>query len=93
MAVAPVTLSDFDANLCTCSTVRLGGKDRHVPNKACPIHGTLEGRAETDEDARTLLYRAWAAGREAGWNDRNRIALGIHNQPPTPNPYARKTPQ
>lgn len=76
---------------CTCQTRILGGQDRLITAPSCPIHGTLEGRAATDEAARTQLHDAWAAGRAAGWNDRARIALGIHNQPPTPNPYARKT--
>ena len=76
---------------CTCQTRTLGGQDRLITSPSCPAHGTLEGRAATDEAARAQLHRAWAAGREAGWNDRNRIALGIHNQAPTPNPYTRKT--
>lgn len=82
----PVTATD-----CSCKVMRLGGQDRLITAPSCPVHGTLEGRAATDEAARSQLQDVWTAGWESGWNDRNRIALGIHNQPPTPNPYIRKT--
>lgn len=76
-------------NDCSCTVRELGGRDRIITSPTCPTHGTLDAR--TDEEARQAKQDVWNAGWQAGWNDRNRVALGIHNQPVTPNPYIRKT--
>lgn len=78
---------------CTCRTRRLGGRMHKVLDPACPEHGDVAKKAEQDEATRQKLELIWANAYEAGWSDRNRIALGIHNRPRTPNPYRKVSPE
>ena len=82
-------MTDFDDNMCTCRARLLGGRVHQVTAPTCPIHGDLEAKAAQDEAARTKLANLWEDAYKAGWRDRNRIALGIHNHPKTPNPYRK----